>query len=57
MELVLLNGYKSKKKLKRLDMVKITTNLKKKHYLRGQRNVSCYERILSGKKKSYNFTT
>ena len=29
----------------------------KKYILRGQRNVRYYDRILSNKKKSYNFTT
>ena len=27
----------------------------KKYFLRGQRNIRYYERILSNKKKSYNF--
>ena len=29
----------------------------KKYILRGQKNVRYYERVLSKKKKSYNFTT
>ena len=33
------------------------TDKSKKYVLRGQRNTKYHERILSTKKKSYNFTT
>ena len=38
--------------MKRLDMLKITRNLKQ--ILRGQRNVRYDEKIISSKKKPYN---
>ena len=54
MELVLPNGCKGKEAFEKLDTSKIMINLKK-YFLRGERNVSYLDRVLSNKKKSYNF--
>ena len=55
MELILLNGCKSKKNMKKIRHVK--NNDKTKNYiLRGQKNMRYHYRILSNKKKSYNLT-
>ena len=51
MELLLLYGGKSKRILEKTRQVKF-----KKYILRGLKNVRYYERILSNKKKSYNFS-
>ena len=51
MELLQLNGGKSKRILEKTRQVKF-----KKYILRGLRSVRYYERILSNKKKSYNFS-
>ena len=56
MELVLLNGCKSKRIFGKTRQVK--NNEKSKEYiLRGQRNARYHERIISNTKKTYNFNS
>ena len=56
MEFLFLNRSEIKEKFEKTRHVKINEK-SKKYILRGQGNVRYHERILSNKKKSYNFTT
>ena len=50
----IINGCKSKESFEKTIQVK-NIDKPKKYILRGERNVKYYERVLSNKKKSYNF--
>ena len=48
---------KVKENFEKTRHVKNNEKSKKKYFLLGQRTVRYYDRVLSNKKKSYNFTT
>ena len=56
MELVLLNGCKSKKEYFEKTRLEKNNDKSKKYILGGQRNARYHEKILSNKKKCYNIT-
>ena len=56
LELILLNGCKSKRVFEKTRHVENNDKFKK-YILRGQRNARYHNRILSNIKKSFNFTT